>query len=146
MCEVDERMDRFGESLRSERERRGMTLDAICATTRVSRRHLESLEADEYRQLPGGVFRKGIARSYVDALGLEEGPWMERFETCLRESGVGAETEGDFAQFAQNVKRSRGAAQRRMGGRWLGVLLLIAALAGLACLAWKYALAGRLHF
>ena len=39
-------------------------------------------------ELPGGVFRRGFVRSYLGALGLEEGAWMRRFEESCRESGV----------------------------------------------------------
>ncbi|WP_176441808.1 helix-turn-helix domain-containing protein [Granulicella rosea] len=139
-------MERFGEALRSEREQRGVTLEEICATTRVAMRHLENLEADQYGQLPGGVFRKGIARNYIHALGLEEGPWIERFEANLRSQGIGTETEGDLTQFAQNVKRSRGTTERGMGMRWLGVALLLALVGGGAWAAWKYVLHARVHF
>ncbi len=108
--------------------------------------HLESLEADRYQELPGGVFRKGIARGYLSALGLEEGPWIERFEASLRNSGESTEAEGDWSQFATNVKRSRGSVERNMGMRWVGVLVLLGLLVALGFLAWKYVLAGRVKF
>jgi cytoskeleton protein RodZ len=139
-------MERFGETLRSEREQRGVTLDSICATTKVSLRHLESLEADDFEHLPRGVFRKGIVRSYIQAVGLDEAIWIERFEASLRRSGISNEIEaGDLTRFAHAVKRSRGSAPRSMRMRWLGVLLLILVLAGLAFLLWKYVLASRIH-
>src|SRR6202020_2822164 len=86
LCQT-ERMERFCDELRWERERRKVSIEKICEETKVASRHLLALEAGEYDALPGGVFRKGIVRSYLRALGLDEVPWIERFEASLRESG-----------------------------------------------------------
>src|SRR5271154_4079826 len=99
-------MERFCDELRWERERRKVSLEKISEETKVSSRHLHALEAGEYNELPGGVFRKGIVRSYLGVLGLDEVSWLERFEASLRESGAATETE-DWAEFAENVRRNR---------------------------------------
>ena len=67
-------MERFCDDLRWEREQRKISIETICDKTKVSSRHLLALEAGQYGELPGGVFRKGIVRSYLGALGLEESP------------------------------------------------------------------------
>ena len=69
-------MERFCDELRWEREQRKVSIEAICEQTKVSPRHLRALEAGDYSELPGGVFRKGIVRSYLAALGLEESAWL----------------------------------------------------------------------
>ena len=58
-------MERFCDELRWEREQRKVSIEAICEETKISARHLLALEAGEYSELPGGVFRKGILRSYL---------------------------------------------------------------------------------
>src|ERR1700748_2276270 len=62
----------FGEHLKREREMRGVSLDEICAATRISTRFLEALEGEEWEQLPGGVFNRGFVRSVARYLGLDE--------------------------------------------------------------------------
>jgi cytoskeleton protein RodZ len=62
----------FGDRLRHEREMRGITLDEISESTKISRRHLESLEREDFESLPGGVFNKGFVRAYARFLGLNE--------------------------------------------------------------------------
>lgn len=137
-------MERFGNELRMERERRQITLETICAITKVSVRHLEALEEDKYTDLPGGVFRKGIVRSYLSAVGLEENDWLERFDATLRASGTAAE-EADWVEFAENVRRNRaGRAVSQLDARWIGVAVMIAALVVLSWGVWKYVLHGRL--
>ena len=44
----------------AKREMRGITLDEITESTKVSRRHLEALEGEHFDQLPGGVFNERI--------------------------------------------------------------------------------------
>jgi cytoskeleton protein RodZ len=65
-------MSAFGERLRREREMRGVTLDEISESTKISRRHLESLEREDFDSLPGGIFNKGFVRAYARFLGLDE--------------------------------------------------------------------------
>jgi cytoskeleton protein RodZ len=65
-------MGSFGERLRREREMRGITLNEIGESTKISRRHLESLEKEDFESLPGGIFNKGFVRAYARYLGIDE--------------------------------------------------------------------------
>ena len=62
----------FGEHLKREREMRGVSLDEICAATRIGTRFLEALENEEWDKLPGGIFNRGFVRSIARFLGLDE--------------------------------------------------------------------------
>jgi len=53
----------FGDKLRKQRELRGIELDAISNTTKISTRMLRALEEEHFDQLPGGVFNKGFVRA-----------------------------------------------------------------------------------
>ncbi|MBS1798343.1 MAG: helix-turn-helix domain-containing protein [Acidobacteria bacterium] len=137
-------MERFGDKLRMEREQRKVTLDTICSMTKVSVRHLELLEAGRLTELPGGVFRKGIVRSYLGAVGLEETPWLERFESTLREMGAVSSSDHDWVEFAENVRKNRGASQNMGHSKWIGVAVMVAMLVVLGWGVWKFVLHGRL--
>ena len=138
-------MERFGDELRIERERRKVTLETVCAVTKVSIRHLEALEDGKYSELPGGVFRKGIVRSYLGAVGLDEVAWLQRFEATLRETGTVPSTEdNDWVEFAENVRRNRGGVKRGTGSRWMGVAMMAVMLVVLGWSVWKFVLHGRL--
>jgi cytoskeleton protein RodZ len=65
-------MGSFGDKLRREREMRGITLAEMSESTKISTRHLESLEKEEFGSLPGGVFNKGFVRAYARFLGIDE--------------------------------------------------------------------------
>jgi cytoskeleton protein RodZ len=65
-------MGSFGERLRREREMRGVTINEIAESTKISRRHLEALENEDFDSLPGGIFNKGFVRAYARFLGIDE--------------------------------------------------------------------------
>lgn len=131
-------MTRCGDELRAEREARGVSVEQICAVTKVSPHNVRLLESGQYGELPGGVFRKGIVRSYVGALGLEEAVWLERFEQSCRELGVTSGGERDWVEFAENVKKNRAPERSGLGWRWVGVAVLLIALAVMAWAAWHF--------
>jgi len=129
----------FGEELRREREQRGMAVEAICNATKVPMRHIRALEAGAFRELPGGVFRRGFVRSYLGALGLEEDSWMKRFEESCRQSGLGETENADWAAFAENVRNSRGLRRRRTGLRRVGQMAMLAVLGLAGWCGWRVA-------
>lgn len=137
-------MERFGDELRLERERRQISIETICAVTKVSSRHVTALEEGNYKELPGGVFRKGIVRSYLSVLGVDESAWMERFEASLRATGATELHDDDWVEFAENVRRNRGSKGQGTAPRWVGVAVMVAMLAVLGWGVWKYVLHGRL--
>lgn len=142
-------MTGFGEQLRFQREQLGVSIESLCAATKVQQRHLLALEQEDYRALPGGVFRRGIVRAYLTAAGLDETTWMPRFEQSYHEQArrLGLESPSDsaaWATFAENVKRNRVPVAQSNSLRWLGVLALLLALLAGAWALWHYVLRFRI--
>jgi cytoskeletal protein RodZ len=130
----------FGSDLRQQRVKRGVELDAIAASTRVSIRYLRALEDERGGDLPGGVFNKGLLRSYCQVVGLEEREWMDRFAT----SELNTSHEPDWESFAENVRQHRLSNVLPQQRRWFGVLLMLAGLVALAWVAWHFTVRPRL--
>jgi Helix-turn-helix domain/Domain of unknown function (DUF4115) len=82
----------FGEKLRKQREQRGISLDAISNTTKISPRMLRAIEDEHFDQLPGGVFNKGFVRAYARQVGLDEEETVSDYLAALRESQVQSQT------------------------------------------------------
>ena len=114
----------FGEELQQERLKRDVSLESIAESTKVAMRYLRALEEDTYARLPGGVFNRGIVRSYCRCLGIDEEEWLLRFQAFARSEG-----EEDWIEFAENVKRNRESIQSRNRLRWLGVAAMLLVLA-----------------
>jgi len=73
-----------GDALRRVRESRGLSVREVCERTKITRYHLENIEADRFSLLPAPVYLRGIilavarelrldgqkvARSYLDRMG-----------------------------------------------------------------------------
>lgn len=78
-------MASFGEKLKREREMRGVTLDEISESTKIARRHLEALEADDFQSLPGGVFNKGFVKAYAHFIGIDEDQAVADYASAHKE-------------------------------------------------------------
>lgn len=138
-------MVQFGVQLREEREHRGVSLEAMCAFTKLSIRQLHDVEAGNFQELPGGVFRKGFVRSYLKALNLDEPLWLERFEASYRASGLASSSETEWVDFAENVRNNRlGGKNSGTRNRWLGVLAMAIALLVVSFCVWKFVIVPKL--
>jgi cytoskeleton protein RodZ len=61
----------FGETLRRERELRGIDLREVAEATKISVRFLQALENGRIDILPGGIFPRAFVRQYAAYLGLD---------------------------------------------------------------------------
>jgi cytoskeleton protein RodZ len=133
-------MGNFGDTLRQEREFRGITLDAITRVTKISNRHLVALEQEHFDVLPGGVFNKSMVREYARVVGLDQEEWIGRYLTAHQSTGGAADEDG-WMRFAENASKARGSGQgsrpdQRL--RWTGIGVLIMLVAGLSWFVWSY--------
>lgn len=132
-------MEHFGEALRCERQRRSVSLEDIAQTTKVTVRSLQALESDAFDQLPGGILSKGIVRSYVRFLGLDEGEWVERFlDASGQKNPPSTSNDKDWTAFALSVSTHRGGRVTDTKLRWAGVVALLLLLCGLGWIVWGY--------
>ncbi len=72
-------MATLGQDLRRERELRGVSLEEISNSTKISLRFLEALEQDRLDELPGEFFIKAILRAYANFLGMEENAVLNKY-------------------------------------------------------------------
>ena len=116
-------MAAFGDRLRREREMRGITLDEICESTKIARRHLEALERDRFDQLPGGVFNKGFVRAYARFLGIDEDQAVADYTSATNEQ---PEPEDKFPLEIHEEEDRQPKRRRSL----LPLIFILAALAG----------------
>lgn len=60
-----------GEVLRRAREARGLTVEQMCERTRITRQHIDNLEADRYERLPAPVYLRGMLMALAKQLRLD---------------------------------------------------------------------------
>ena len=78
----------LGEKLRQARQERGISISEVAEQTRISTIYLESIESDNYKPLPGGIFNKGFVKSYAKFIGIDEHEALQDYAKIV------AETEG----------------------------------------------------
>ena len=61
-----------GAQLRAAREAAGLSIADIAAKTRITQRHLEAIERDDFNALPSTTYAVGFARAFARAAGAEE--------------------------------------------------------------------------
>lgn len=122
-------MGAFGERLRREREMRGISLNEISESTKISRRHLEALESEDFDALPGGVFNRGFVRAYAHFVGIDEEQAVADY------NAVGHEQAPPPDQFPLEVhdKPDRELNPRRSP---IPMILAVAALLGFIAVVW----------
>jgi cytoskeleton protein RodZ len=134
-------MGKFGDTLRQEREFRGITLDTITQVTKISNRHLQALEQEHFDVLPGGVFNKSMVREYARVVGLDQEEWVGRYLTAHKPTAGLADEDG-WVRFAENASKSRGDSGKSNRPdqtlRWAGIGVLLLLVAGLSWFVWSY--------
>ena len=132
-------MSSFGEELKRERELREFTLRDVSESTKISLRHLEALERNDFEQLPGGVFNRGFVRAYAQFIGVDPEAMVNAY--LLEEQARSSRSSGQDRYLRRRndstTQRSGGGLQedsqpRRPRGKsilWVGLLLVVVAAA-----------------
>lgn len=78
----------FGPTLQQQRQRRGVTLESIAQTTKISKSQLAALERSDVSKWPGGIYRRSYFREYAAAIGLPPEPALLEFLRLFPEPGA----------------------------------------------------------
>ncbi len=126
----------LGAQLRRVREERGISLREISDYTRISMRHLEAIESDNYKNLPGGLFNRSFIKAYAKHVNFDENVALEAYTRTAREHGAASDevlTSPTRSRIYMDGDTSR--------SPWLniilsGLMLGIIVLGGYAALHW----------
>ena len=77
----------LGARLGQAREARGISLRELSDQTRIARRYLEAIEADDYKELPGGIFNRSFIKAYAKAVGFSEAEAVSAYTEVARAQG-----------------------------------------------------------
>lgn len=69
----------FGDRLRRHRERRGISLASISASTKIAASLFAGLERGDCSRWPAGLYSRAYVRSYAEAVGLNADEAVEEF-------------------------------------------------------------------
>lgn len=141
-------MQTVGEILRSEREKKGLTVKDIEAATSIRALYIQAIEEGNYGIAPGEVYLKGFIRNYATYLGLDSQQMLETYKQS--KNPPPPEPEPEQSGTADPIKpsdrrrenRANRTVQTEKSGqststvKWLGIALGVAIIAGAG---WWYA-------
>jgi hypothetical protein len=79
MSDTDSDRNAFGPRLRTERERRGISIDTIASVTKVGGDLWDGLERNDFSRWPSGIFARAFVRDYARAIGLDSDEVVNEF-------------------------------------------------------------------
>ncbi|PKM44570.1 MAG: hypothetical protein CVV03_07415 [Firmicutes bacterium HGW-Firmicutes-8] len=94
-------MGSIGDTLRSAREAKGISLKQAEDDTKIRKRYLQALEDGDYEIIPGRVYAKGFLRNYAGYLGLNQEELMMEFKLLslpVKENYQGVKMEPGFSK------------------------------------------------
>ncbi len=92
----------FGSLLKSEREKKGLSISQVAGITKLRKHFIEALENEEWEKLPARVFTKGFIRSYTMVLGLDLNEVMGLFENSAPQK-----KEEDFSKALIHAEKKK---------------------------------------
>ena len=97
----------LGARLRAERERRGITLPAIAASTKVNASLFDALERDDISRWPQGIFRRSFVRAYAQTIGLDPEETLKEFLDQFPDPPDTSASADDQGASAERPRRAR---------------------------------------
>src|SRR5271163_331824 len=65
------------------RQKKGISLETIAASTKLSVRQLEAIESGDFSRLPGGIYNTNYIKQYARAIGFDETDLLAFYQsTC----------------------------------------------------------------
>ncbi len=128
----------FGDEIRRARELREISLREISEATKISLRHLEAMERNDFAHLPGGAYNRGYIRAYCEHIGLDAESMVNAYlleERTQHDREPQAENgllRGNGRKFGAGVvdEKPAAAATASTPRRWIvwaGIVLAVAA-------------------
>jgi cytoskeletal protein RodZ len=76
------------------RQKKGISLQTIAASTKLSVRQLEAIEAGDFSRLPGGIYNTSYIRQYARAIDFDEADLIAFYQQCCNPAqAVSAEAQ-----------------------------------------------------
>ena len=88
-------MNGIGQTLKEAREKKGLTLDDLQQTTKIQKRYLIAIEAENFDALPGDFYVRAFIQQYAKVVGLDGDELLAQLE-----EKAGIKTEAPVAHKA----------------------------------------------
>ncbi|SFL39110.1 helix-turn-helix domain-containing protein [Pelosinus propionicus] len=119
-------MQTIGEILRSEREKKGLSVKEIENATSIRTVYITAIEEGNYGIIPGEVYLKGFIRNYANFLGLDSQQIIELYRQSQNPAIVADEIKMDAPQKEKPMKNLN----TTHSSKWLAIGIAVICIAG----------------
>jgi cytoskeleton protein RodZ len=123
-----------GASLKTARERAGLSLDEVAQALKLAPRQVRALEEEDFAQLPGRTFARGFVRNYARLLKLDGDDLLAQLPDATHAPALAAPSLHSTGGTMGEVPVAKVA--RPVAGRWLIPVLLVACVVGAGAYEW----------
>jgi len=118
----------LGETLRHEREKRGITIEQVASATKINVKALHALESNHYHELPAAPFVRGFVAAYARFIGINPNDLLTEFKDFIQERSKSDRVKKDAGHTGYAFERKETDDHRRnlwiSIGSFLGVLII----------------------
>ena len=68
-------------NLADARQKKGITLEEIAQSTKITSRLLQAIEVENFHELPGGIYNTSYLRQYAHAIGYDEEALLRYYDS-----------------------------------------------------------------
>lgn len=120
-------MQTVGEILRSEREKKGLSIKEIEIATSIRTLYITAIEEGNYSIIPGEVYLKGFIRNYANYLGLDG----QQIVDLYRQNQLPVAPVNEFIATDKNESPPEKTTRKsKKTANWVTVSLLVVCIAG----------------
>ncbi len=128
-------METIGNILRTEREKKGLSIKDIENSTSIRSLYINAIEENDFKVIPGEVYVKGFIRNYASCLGLNPQEIMDVYRKMQAESEGSLDPNGFPVSETVTNEAIRGeettaSSQKSSIGKWLTIGVVTAGLVG----------------
>lgn len=116
----------LGLTLKSERERRGLTIEAVMEATKISRTNIVAMEEGNRSMLPHPVYAKGFVKSYARFLGLDPDELSMAVDQEYQDEADGPEEHiYEVSPAAEKAFQGADASETKKSAKWPLMLVIV---------------------
>ncbi|HUK35713.1 MAG TPA: RodZ domain-containing protein [Vicinamibacterales bacterium] len=109
---VRHHMADIGRELAQARQREALSLQDLARRTKISQPILEAIERDDFKNIPGGLYTRGLLRAYAREVGCDPEDIVRRFRESPEAGSL--EHELTLAEIAHAAERPKPGVTRRV--------------------------------
>lgn len=97
----------IGEILRTERQKRELSIAEVEEATKIRAKYLLALEEENFQEIPGEAYRMGFLRNYARFLEIDPGPLLDQYKSQKKDEQSASSIIDEQTEIEERTEISR---------------------------------------